>query len=74
MIELNKTQQKCFDALRYNPMCQKAFLAVCEANGRKWKTALLKQFGTDANVCFIDNDLLPYIRQIRNKLSLLGLI
>ena len=68
--QLNKTQQKLYDALCGYPAWQAAFREVCLKNGRKWRSALAAQFMTDANVCFVDDKYLPYIRQIRNSTSI----
>lgn len=67
MFKLNKTQLKLYDALQGHPFWQDAFLAVCEKNGRKWRTALNDQFQHDSNVCFVEDKHLPYIRQLRNS-------
>lgn len=68
-MQLNKKQQKLFNQLETDEQ-KSAFLALCEANGRKWLRVLLDQFGTDANVSGINKDLLGFIRSIRNDTSI----
>ncbi len=64
-MQLNKKQQKLFNQLETDEQ-KSAFLALCEANGRKWLSVLNRQFATDANVSGIDKNLLGFIRSIRN--------